>query len=84
MPRVLTENDGVGSFPSMVSPFTRDEEFDLNACRREVHYDLELGASGLCVGGSAGEGHALEASESGAIVKAAQGKRNGGGAWEMS
>lgn len=72
MPALLTKDDVVGIFPPMVSPFTQDEELDLDAFRREVHYNLDLGVSGLCVGGSTGEGHALEAHEIGALVKTAQ------------
>jgi dihydrodipicolinate synthase/N-acetylneuraminate lyase len=72
MPKLLTKNDVVGIFPPVVSPFTKDEELDLGALRREVAYNLSLGVTGVCVGGSTGEGHALEAHEIGQLVKTAQ------------
>jgi 4-hydroxy-tetrahydrodipicolinate synthase len=65
MPRLLTKDDVVGIFPPVVSPFTKDEELDLPALRREVNYNISLGVTGVCVGGSTGEGHALDAQISG-------------------
>jgi 4-hydroxy-tetrahydrodipicolinate synthase len=78
MPKLLTKDDVVGIFPPMVSPFTADEELDLPALRNEVRYNLELGVAGLCVGGSTGEGHALEPQEIGQLVKTAQEEVRGG------
>ena len=72
MPRLLTKDDVVGIFPPVVSPFTKDEELDLPALRREINYNLSLGVTGVCVGGSTGEGHALDADDIGQLVKTAQ------------
>ncbi len=72
MPRLLTKNDVVGIFPPVATPFTADEELDLAALKREVEYNVSLGVTGVCVGGSTGEGHALEAHEIGQLVEAAQ------------
>lgn len=72
MPRLLTRDDVVGIFPPVVSPFTADEELDLPALRREIEFNIALGVTGVCVGGSTGEGHALEAEELGQIVRTAQ------------
>jgi 4-hydroxy-tetrahydrodipicolinate synthase len=68
----LTKNDIVGIFPPLISPFTESEDLDLEAFRREVNYNLSLKVTGLCVGGSTGEGHALTAEEIGQMVRAAQ------------
>ena len=68
MPRLLTKEDVVGIFPPVVSPFTKDEELDLDALRREVEFNISLGVTGICVGGSTGEGHALDAEDLGHLV----------------
>lgn len=34
MPKLLTKEDVVGIFPPVVSPFTQDEELDLEAFKR--------------------------------------------------
>jgi len=72
MPRLLTKEDVVGIFPPVVSPFTNDEELDLAALRREIDFNVSLGVTGVCVGGSTGEGHALEREEIGQLVATAQ------------
>jgi dihydrodipicolinate synthase/N-acetylneuraminate lyase len=72
MPKLLTKEDVVGIFPPVVSPFTKDEELDLAALRREINYNISLGVTGVCVGGSTGEGHALDAHDLGQLVKTAQ------------
>jgi len=70
--RLLTKDDVVGIFPPLCSPFDENEELDLDLLRAEVQYNLSLGVTGLCIGGSTGEGHALEAHEIAAMVKVAQ------------
>lgn len=77
MTKLLTKEDVVGIFPPVVSPFTKDEELDLAALRREVGFNISLGVTGVCVGGSTGEGHALETEEIGHLVKAAQEEAKG-------
>ena len=70
--RLLTKEDVVGIFPPLCSPFDANEELDLGLLRAEARLNLGLGVTGLCIGGSTGEGHALEAHEIGAMVKVAQ------------
>ncbi|SLK09025.1 4-hydroxy-tetrahydrodipicolinate synthase [Novosphingobium mathurense] len=77
MPRLLTKEDIVGIFPPVVSPFDANEELDLESLRREVDFNVSLGVTGVCVGGSTGEGHALDAQELGQLVKTAQDVANG-------
>ncbi len=77
MPRLLTKEDVVGVFPPLATPFTDNEDLDLDALRREVDLNLSLGVTGVCVGGSTGEGHALEADELGQLVSTAQSVVNG-------
>ncbi len=77
MPRHLTKEDVVGIFPPVCSPFTKDEEVDTAALKREIDFNISLGVTGVCVGGSTGEGHALDAQDLGTLVKAAQEAANG-------
>ena len=66
MPDLLTKDDVRGIIPPVVTPFTADEELDLPAFRAEIQYQLSLnGVRGLTIGGSTGEGHALELDEVG-------------------
>lgn len=69
--RILTKDDVVGIFPPMASPFTADEEVDVPALRAELQYNLSLGVTGVCLGGSTGEGHALDANDLGVLIKTA-------------
>lgn len=77
MPKMLTKEDVVGVFPPLATPFTNDEELDLDALRDEVALNLSLGVTGVCVGGSTGEGHALEDDELAQIVGTSQDVVNG-------
>ena len=66
--RRRSRNHSPGCLPR--SP--QDEELDLPAFRAEIQYQLSLnGVRGLTIGGSTGEGHALEADELGTLVKVA-------------
>ncbi|MEU1304657.1 MULTISPECIES: dihydrodipicolinate synthase family protein [Streptomyces] len=60
-----------GIIPPLVSPFTADEEPDLDALRAEVRHHLDLGVHGLCVTGSTGDGQMLSIDDSVAIARAA-------------
>lgn len=71
MTRILTKDDIVGIFPPLASPFTPDEEIDVPALRDELRYNLALGVSGVCLGGSTGEGHALDAGDVGILISTA-------------
>lgn len=59
----LTKEEVVGIFPPLYTPFTADGELDRNAFRNDIEYQLQFGVTGLVVGGSTGEGHALEREE---------------------
>ncbi|WP_180899682.1 dihydrodipicolinate synthase family protein [Martelella soudanensis] len=73
MPRLLTKDDMTGMFPPLVSPFDASEDLDLAAFRNEVDFYIgHKGFTGVCIGGSTGEGYALEAEEVGQLVDAAQ------------
>jgi len=73
MTKLLTKNDITGMFPPIVSPFDDNEDLDLKAFRKEVEFYLTHPEfTGICIGGSTGEGYSLEAEEVGALVKAAQ------------
>lgn len=71
MTRILTKEDIVGIFPPMASPFLESEEIDVPALRAELQYNLSLGVTGVCLGGSTGEGHALDAQDLGLLIKTA-------------
>lgn len=74
----LTKDDVRGIIPPLVTPFTENEDLDLESFEREVRYLLDLGAKGFVVGGSTGEGHALSPTELGTLcdlaVKAIAGR----------
>ncbi len=44
-----------GAFSALVTPFTADEELDLDGLRAFCRWQLESGAHGLSIGGSTGE-----------------------------
>lgn len=69
MPKLLTKADIHGMFPPLITPFTDDEELDLPALRAEVRFMMTHDITGLVIGGSTGEGHALTAEETGQMVK---------------
>lgn len=71
MTKFLTKDDVVGIFPPVATPFTDKEELDLPALRREIQFNLSHDITGVCLGGSTGEGHALTADELGQIIKVA-------------
>jgi len=59
----LTKDDIVGIFPPLYTPFTKSGELDTAAFREDIDYQLQFPVTGLVVGGSTGEGHALEREE---------------------
>jgi len=59
----LTKDEVVGIFPPLYTPFTKDGELDRDAFRADIEYQLQHPVTGLVVGGSTGEGHALEREE---------------------
>jgi 4-hydroxy-tetrahydrodipicolinate synthase len=52
-----------GIIPPMTTPFNRDGSIDLGAFKAQIRFMEEAGVYGVCVGGSTGEGHTLEAEE---------------------
>lgn len=67
----LTKQEIFGVFPPVVTPFTPEEELDLDAFRREVHHYLQFRIGGLLVGAATGEGYSLPAEESEALYRTA-------------
>lgn len=59
----LTKDEVVGIFPPLYTPFTAEGELDRDAFRGDIDYLLRFPVTGLVVGGSTGEGHALEREE---------------------
>ncbi|WP_433432555.1 dihydrodipicolinate synthase family protein [Nonomuraea sp. CA-141351] len=60
-----------GIIPPLVSPFTSDEQPDVDALRAEVRYHIDLGVHGVCVTGSTGDGQMLSVDDSVAFAAAA-------------
>ena len=59
----LTKDDIVGIFPPLFTPLTEAGELDIEGFHEEIDYQLQFPVTGLVVGGSTGEGHALEREE---------------------
>lgn len=67
----LAKEDIVGIFPPLYTPLTADGELDRDGFRTEIAYFMQFGVTGLVVGGSTGEGHALERDELTELTKIA-------------
>ena len=52
-----------GVIPAVVTPFDRDDKIDEKALRAELEFHLSVGCTGVCAGGSTGEGAGLSARE---------------------
>ncbi|MBX3195407.1 MAG: dihydrodipicolinate synthase family protein [Microbacteriaceae bacterium] len=59
----LTKDEIVGIFPPLYTPFTQDGELDIEGFHEEIDYQLQFPVTGVVIGGSTGEGHALERDE---------------------
>lgn len=66
-----------GTFVVTVTPFTSDEELDLEALRANVDYYIENGVHGVVVGGSTGEFASLSLQEHKKIIEAVVDRVNG-------
>jgi len=66
-----------GTFVVSVTPFTSDEELDLEALRANVDYYIESGVHGVVVGGSTGEFTSLSFQEHKKIIEAVVDEVNG-------
>jgi 4-hydroxy-tetrahydrodipicolinate synthase len=60
-----------GSICPLVTPFTSAGELDLNALRRLVDWQIDLGSHGISVGGSTGEPTSQTLAERKAVIAAA-------------
>src|SRR5438034_430486 len=58
-----------GTYPAICTPFTLDDEVDLDAQRRVVRFALDSGAHGLVAFGLAGEVLKLTAAERKALLE---------------
>lgn len=58
-----------GIIPPMVTPFDTQENVDVDALRKEAHYQLDAGVHGICVTGSTGEGASLTAEETALVAR---------------
>jgi 4-hydroxy-tetrahydrodipicolinate synthase len=54
-----------------VTPFTKDEDIDEEAFRREIRYLVDIGVHGITVSGSTGEGHTLTEAETCLVTRMA-------------
>jgi 4-hydroxy-tetrahydrodipicolinate synthase len=66
-----------GIIPPMTTPFTAKGEIDEAAFRRQARFLIEAGVHGLAVGGSTGEGHALEREECRRLIEVAVAEAGG-------
>jgi len=57
-----------GIMSPMVTPFTRDEQIDEDALRKETRFLADAGVHGLTVCGSTGEGYAMRSEEIGRVT----------------
>ncbi|MDE2890244.1 MAG: dihydrodipicolinate synthase family protein [Gemmatimonadota bacterium] len=60
-----------GIFPALITPMTREGDFNEDAFRRLMEYNIESGAHGFWVAGGAGESVLLEDEENARIAGAA-------------
>ncbi|MBX7445959.1 MULTISPECIES: dihydrodipicolinate synthase family protein [unclassified Arthrobacter] len=67
----LTKDEVVGIFPPLFTPFTADGELDRDGFIEDIEYQLQHPVTGLVVGGSTGEGHALSGEELAELTKIA-------------
>ena len=66
-----------GIIPPMTTPFTARGEIDEAAFRRQARFLIGAGVHGLAVGGSTGEGHALEREECRRLIEVAVAEARG-------
>ena len=64
-------DDFRGIYPALITPMTREGDFNENAFRRLMEYNIESGAHGFWVAGGAGESVLLEDEENARIAGAA-------------
>jgi 4-hydroxy-tetrahydrodipicolinate synthase len=62
----------VGIVPPTTTPFTADGDIDFKSLQTQIRFMKNAGVSGICVGGSTGEGHTLDAGDSRALWTASK------------
>lgn len=67
----LTKDEVRGIFPPLFTPFTQDGELDRAAFIQDIDFQRQFAITGLVVGGSTGEGHALSLQELTELTKIA-------------
>jgi 4-hydroxy-tetrahydrodipicolinate synthase len=60
-----------GVFPALITPFTAEDELDLDLFQLNLRAQLDAGIHGLVIGGSLGEASTLRAEEKKLLVEAA-------------
>ena len=60
-----------GIYPALITPMTREGDFNENAFRRLMEYNIESGAHGFWIAGGAGESVLLEDEENARIAGSA-------------
>ena len=60
-----------GVFPALITPFTADDQLDLNLFQHNLHAQLDAGIHGLIIGGSLGEASTLRTEEKKLLVECA-------------
>ena len=73
----LTPENVLGVMPPMITPFNEKEELDEEALIREISYHLDIGITGLILGGSTGEGATVTPEELQRICRIAVQEVNG-------
>jgi 4-hydroxy-tetrahydrodipicolinate synthase len=66
-----------GVFPALLTPFTANDELDLDMFARNLEAQLEAGVEGIVLGGTLGEASVLTVNEKEKLVKFAIEKING-------
>lgn len=66
-----------GVFPALLTPFTANDELDLDMFAKNLEAQLEAGVEGIVLGGTLGEASVLTVSEKEKLVKFAIEKING-------
>ncbi|NLH64137.1 MAG: dihydrodipicolinate synthase family protein, partial [Erysipelotrichaceae bacterium] len=66
-----------GIIPALITPFTEQQDLDLNATRQLVEYLLQHGVHGLFVAGTNGEAHLMNHDEIVALTETVVDEVNG-------
>ncbi|MFM8711682.1 MAG: dihydrodipicolinate synthase family protein, partial [Sphingomonadales bacterium] len=61
----------LGVYPALLTPFTKDDQLDLNIFEKNLQSQLQAGVHGVIIGGSLGEASTISESEKEAMVRCA-------------